>query len=170
MPDPFTLRRSKSAGDMPHSQVHARTWGCERLVHLDEVHVLEPQVGPCQGGRRRGHGPDAHGIRTNAGDAAREQSGQRPQAEVVGVRSGRHDARGGAIVLTTRVSGRDGCIRIGGAEHRREGREGLECHVVARVFIASHHGQPTLPVTDRHRDDLGVEPSFGLCRHGPLVR
>jgi len=126
-----------------------------------------------------GTGPDAHGIRTNAGDAAREQSGQRPQAEVVGVRSGRHDARGGAIVLTTRVSGRDGCIRIGGAEHRREGREGregleglegLERHVVARVFIASHHGQPTLPVTDRHRDDLGVEPSFGLCRHGPLVR
>src|SRR5439155_24764749 len=55
----------------------------EGLVELEEADVVERQTGLLENARGRGHGPEAHQVRLDAGERIADEAHGGPEAELV---------------------------------------------------------------------------------------
>jgi hypothetical protein len=111
--------------------------GGERLVDLEEVDVVDGQAGAAQGLLRRLDRAEAHDLGRQAGDAGRDDAGERGEAELacLGVAHDHH--RGGAVVERAAVAGGDQAV---GAEDRLEARDALHRDAGARAVVLADDG------------------------------
>ena len=81
MPEPLTLRRSKSPCSNSKPAVHGQHLRGKGLVEFDQVDVVERQAGALQRQLDGGHRADAHALGLDAGDRPGDQARQRLQTE-----------------------------------------------------------------------------------------
>src|SRR5438270_11328420 len=79
----------------------------ERLVQLDDRHVLHLEIRAPERLARRGYRTEAHLVRTHPRRAGAHDTGDRLEAERPGPLGGRHDHRRGAVVDPGAVAGGD---------------------------------------------------------------
>src|SRR5690606_33611127 len=128
----------------------------ERLVDLDEVHVIEAEPGLLERLAARGRGADAHDRRIHARNAPRDEAADGLQAvrrRPVRVRD--HDRRG-AIADAAGVAGGHQTIRLEvGLERSESLARGVRPHVLIRPEL-----HLALAGADGDGRDLGIEAAF----------
>jgi hypothetical protein len=82
----------------------------ERLVDLEQVHLVQPPAGPAQGPVHRGHRPDAHVVRVHAGRGGARVPGQRPDAGPADRVRGHQQQGGGAVVQRRGIAAGDRAV------------------------------------------------------------
>src|SRR5690606_281624 len=128
----------------------------ERLVDVDEVHVVELESGLRECLARGGRGTDAHDLGLDAGNAPRDESPERLQALTLGpLRVGNHDC-GRTITDAARIAGRHQTVL---AEVRLERSERFERRLGTHVLIRVEH-DVALARPDRDRRNLRLHPAL----------
>ena len=146
---------------------HGQRLGGERLVELDEVHLIQGEPEPVEhlgGGRHR---PDAHRLRGDPGHGPARQpgGGGKPQLRRAGPRGHHHRRR--AVVLPGGVAGGHRGLRVGTPHDRAQPGERVGGGVRARMLVAVDHHVLALAPRHCHGHDLGVEGARLLRGDGP---
>ena len=104
----------------------------ERLVELDEVHLLDRQSGQLQHLLNRRDRSDAESFRLDAGRRKCRRSAPAARGRVVCARRGRDDDGGRAVARLRRIAGGDRAL---GVKRRPELAERLRRGVAARTLV-----------------------------------
>ena len=128
----------------------------ERLVQLDEIDVADREPGAVEQLAHRGHRPDPHHARVDAGDRRGDERAERLDAERARLLLRGDDDGSRTVVQARRVAGRD---RAAGAERRLQRRELLECRLGTRMLVARQLAGG---------DELVVEAA-GVARRRPAL-
>jgi hypothetical protein len=132
----------------------------ECLVDLDEVDVVDRQVGARERPPARLDRPDAHDRRVDADDAVRHDPRQRIDPERLNGRLRADDDARGPVVDPRRVAGRDGAALAKGGAQRGEP---LDRGVGTRALVLGDDHRLGAAPRDLERDDLALEHA-GLAR------
>ena len=97
--------------------------GGERLVQLDQVDVVDRQPGARQRHPARLDRSEAHDLRVEPGDAARDDAGRWGDAELLGLGVAHHQHGRGAVVEWAGVAGGDAAVAPEGRLERGEAVE-----------------------------------------------
>ena len=142
----------------PELPRHRQHLGRERLVQLDDVHVLDRHPRPSQHSPDGLDRPDAHDLRLDAGHGRGDDSRPRTDPELARPLLAHHDDRGRSVVQRARVARRHPAV---GLERRLERRQSLQRRLPPRPVVLRD------AVPGRH---LAVEEARVLGRHGALLR
>src|SRR5439155_599159 len=107
----------------PELPRHRQHLGRERLVQLDDVHVLDRHPRPLQHSPDGLDRPDAHDLRLDAGHGRGDDSRPRTDPELARPLLAHHDDRGRSVVQRARVARRHPAV---GLERRLERRQSLQ--------------------------------------------
>ena len=128
----------------------------ERLVQLDDRHVLDREARALQRLARSRDRAEAHLVRPHADDAGAYHARDRPQAYRRRALSRRDDEGGGAVVDARAVAGGD-APAVG--EGRRQLRQTLEGAPRPRVLVALDGDRRSLRPRHGRGDDLFSQPA-----------
>src|SRR6185436_17322745 len=140
--------------------------GGERLVDLDEIERLDRQLDPIEEAAHALDLREEQPPRRHLGLGVAHDPGKRLQPEALDGAFAGHDRRRGAVGDARCVAGRDRAddrratiLALGQRERRLEPRQRLDGRVAAGVLVDADDRLSALPIADRDRRDLGVEPA-----------
>ena len=157
--------------DAPALQ-HGQHLHGERLVQLDQVHVVEAQAEPPEQLGHGRHRPDAHGGGLAADRGPAHQVGHRLQAQLVELVLGHDQAGGRGVVLLGRVARGDRAV----LHDRAQLAQRLQAGVTPDALVPVEHHRVAAPLgyLDRHHflGELPLGPGCGralLAAHRVFV-
>mmetsp|Transcript_17231 Transcript_17231/g.44330 ORF Transcript_17231/g.44330 Transcript_17231/m.44330 type:complete len:227 (+) Transcript_17231:293-973(+) len=157
-------------GDLEVVHGHRRLRG-EGLIDLEDVNIVDFQVGLLQGGRDREGRTNAHDVGVHTDDREAAEAANDREAHSLGHVAAREQDQRGAVRDLAGVACSGAAIRL---EGRLQLAQALQHGVTARALVSSdsHLRDLALLVLDGrgHRHDLGVKELLLLRRHGLLVR
>ena len=127
---PFGLSRLSSRREL-ESLTAGEHLRCERLVDLDDVHVLEVEAGALQRLLRSRHRPEAHDARSDACDAGRDDARPRLSTGLVARIAARDEQRCCAVVDARGIAG----CRHAVLEQRAQLGEAFHGRLEARMLV-----------------------------------
>src|SRR4051812_1145752 len=157
----------------PQILLHRQVLRSERLVHLEQVEVLEARLVPLESPADGWRGTDSHDRRIAARGAPAEELADGLETALLGELPGGNDQRSGAVADAARRSGVDDAVLL---EDFRKLGEALDGGVGAVVLVAAEVDGLALLPSELHGGELFGEPArllrggeSPLREHGVLV-
>src|SRR5271156_6611561 len=146
------------AGNTEFAQ-HRESLRGERLVQLDDVHLLNGQASERKNLARRGYRADAHYPRSHAGSRTGDHPAQGLQPIAFGSRFRCNQQSSGPVIDARGIARGDCAVRL---YHRLQLRQRIQTGFFARMLVAVHNRSRTFLLRNAYWDDLLREVSILL--------